>query len=296
MKWLNYILPLCFFVSCVDEVPLVSGIDEPEALVVHAFFNPDSALDIHVARVSNISEPYIWIPDAILSLKIKNNPNFIFQYLSGGQYTGNVVVAPNDSVRVKIQHRIGTDSIELKIPSRLKIKQVDTLTTLVGTVGKTKAYRIHFKDSAYNKNFYRVYGIKTFKKYVLDGSGLKVDSSVYSEKMSIGGNEIPFTRNVYNTYSTKEIMFSDEIFNGVKVGYVIHELLNKPLPSDVKLMFTDIYLENMTEGMYDYLNSRNAHLWQQNSITQLPTKINGNLNKIYGVIGAFTSDRFRIIN
>lgn len=296
MKWFNFILPLVFFVSCVDEVPLLNGIKEPEALVVHAFFNPDSALDIHVARVSNISEPYVWISDAILSLKIKNNPNFIFQYLSGGQYTGNIVVAPNDSIRVKIEHRIGTDSLELRIPSRLKIKQVDTLTTLVGTVGKTKAYRIHFKDSAYNKNFYRIYGIKTYMKYVLDGSGSKVDSSIYSEKMSIGGNEIPFTRNVYNTYSTKEIMFSDEIFNGVKVGYVVYELLNKPLPNDVKLLFTDIYLENMTEGMYVYLNSRNAHLWQQNSITQLPTKINGNLGKIYGVIGAFTSDRYRIIN
>lgn len=296
MNWFRYILPLFLFVSCVDEVPLVSGIDEPDALVVHAFFNPDSAVDIQVARVSNISEPYVWIPDAFLSLKRKNSPDFIFAYVSGGQYVANTILAPNDSIRVKIEHPMGTDSLALKIPSRLKIKQVDTFTTLVGTVGKTKAYRIHFKDSAYNKNFYRIYGIKTFRKYVLDGSGSRIDSSVYTEKMSIGGNEIPFTRNVYNTYSTKEIMFSDDIFNGVKVGFVVHELLNKPLSSDVKLLFTDIYLENITEGMYVYLNSRNAHLWQQNSITQLPTKINGNLNKIYGVIGAFTSDRYRIVN
>jgi hypothetical protein len=296
VKWFQYILPILFFISCVDEVPLENAIKEPEALVVHAFFNPDSAVDIHVSRVSNISEPYVWISDALLSLKRKNTPNFIFQYISDGQYSGNIKLAPNDSLWVKIQHRIGTDSLELKIPSRLQIKQVDTFTTLVGTVGKTKAYRIHFKDSAYNKNFYRIYGIKTYMKYVLNGSGVKIDSSILTEKMSIGGTEIPFTRNAYNTYSTKEIMFSDDIFNGVKVGFVVHELLNKPLSSDMKLLFTDIYLENISEGMYVYLNSRNAHLWQQNSITQLPTKVNGNLNKIYGVVGAFTSDRYRIIN
>ena len=285
---------MLFILSCVDEVPFVSEDTEPQGMVVHAFLNPDSLVRVSLARVSNVSEPYVWIADAQVSLKKKNTVENILSYLHDGQYTGIQNFGPNDSVNVRILHSLYSGEMNLKIPSRVWIKGIDTFSSLVGTVGKTKSYRIHFKDSAYNRNFYRIYGVKTLKKYELDGFGKVIDSTIYTEKMSIGGTEIPFLRNVYNTYSTKEIMFSDETFNGVNAKFVVYETLNKPLARGITLLYTDFYLENITEEMYQYLNSRNAHLWQQSSITQLPTKILGNLGKAYGVICAFTSTKYRI--
>ena len=295
MKFLHYILPILLVISCVDEVPFVAENTAPQGMVVHAFLNPDSAVRVSLARVSNVSEPYIWISDAQVSLKKKNASEYFLSYIVDGQYTGNQNLSFNDSVKVSISHPLYSGVVNLKIPSKVLIRQIDTFSSLVGTVGKTKSYKIHFKDSAYNRNFYRIYGVKTLKKYVLDLLGNKIDSINYTEKMSIGGSEIPFLRNVYNTYSTKEIMFSDETFNGVSAKFVVYETLNKPLPRGVVLLYTDFYLENMTEEMYHYLNSRNAHLWQQSSITQLPTKILGNLGNAYGVICGFASTKYRIV-
>ena len=84
-----------------------------------------------------------------------------------------------------------------------------------------------FKDSAYNRNFYRLYCLRTFKKYTLDKDGKKIDSVSQTERVAISGNEIPFLRNPYNSYTTKEILFSDETFNGVAARFEIFETLIK---------------------------------------------------------------------
>ena len=122
----------------------------------------------------------------------------------------------------------------------------------------------------------------------------KIDSVSQTERVAISGNEIPFLRNPYNAYTTKEILFSDETFNGVAARFEIFETLIKSNSNIYKTEYIDIYLENISESIYTYLNTRNAHLWQQNSITQLPSKVTGNLGVAYGVFGAYSTDRYRI--
>ncbi len=296
MRTLKYIWVLLFMSACIDEVPFVSDNLQPNALVVHAFINPDSALKFDISKVSNISEPYIWISDAQVSLRRKTGLESFLNFISEGRYVGNVTLLPNDSLRVRIIQTLFDDEILVKIPSRIKITNVDTMSMLVGSVGKTKAYRVQFKDSAYNKNYYRIFGIKTFKKYIFNVLGQKIDSNYVTERMSIGSNEIPILRNIYNTYTTKELLFSDEITNGIINRMVIYETYNRQNLKDLELYKTEIYLENISEGMYVYLNTRNAHLWQQNSITQLPTQVMGNLKRAYGVIGTYTADKYLIMN
>lgn len=124
--------------------------------------------------------------------------------------------------------------------------------------------------------------------------GNRIDSSRFSERISLGGNEVPFLRNPYNTYTTKELIFSDETFNGVSAKFEIFETLVKNNSATSVTESIDVYLENISESIYTYLNTRNAHLWQQNSITQLPSKVHGNLGVAYGVFGAYSTDKFRI--
>ncbi len=296
MKTLKYIWTLILISACIDEVPYASDNLQPNALVVHSFINPDSAIKFDIARVSNISEPYKWISDAQVSLKRKSGVENFFNFKSDGQYVGNVTVVPNDSLKIKIGHALFNGEILVKVPSKVKITRVDTMSMLVGSVGKTKAFKIHFKDSAYNKNYYRIFGIKTFKKYIFNGLGQKVDSTFINERMSIGSSDIQITRNIYNTYTTKELLFSDEISNGIFNRILIYETYNRQSVKDIVLYKTEIYLENISEEMYVYLNSRNAHIWQQSSITQLPTQVLGNLKSAFGVIGTYTSDKYIISN
>lgn len=291
---LQFILISLAITSCIDEVPLMSDNDVPQAIVVHSFINPDSNLNVNIAKVSNLNEPYIWISDAIVNVSRNRKDQSTLTYNSDGNYSSNLQFRYNDSAYLSINHPLYQNEIALKVPSKVKIRQVDTFKALIGSVGKTRVFRIYFKDSAYNKNFYRLYCIRTFKKYTLDQNGNRIDSIRNTERVALGGNEIPFLRNPYNAYTTKEILFSDETFNGVAARYEVFETLIKSNAANYKTEYIDIYLENISESIYNYLNTRNAHLWQQNSITQLPSKVNGNMGVAYGVFGAYSTDRYRI--
>lgn len=291
---ISSILASLVLFSCLDEVPLLSNDDTPQVIVVHSFINPDSSLNVNIAKVSNLNEPYIWIPDAIVSLKRNKSDSSKFSYFSGGNYVSNIQISHNDSAYLAINHSLYQNVIAIKVPSKVIIKQVDTFRSLIGTVGKTRVYRIYFKDSAYNKNYYRLYGVRNFKKYTLDKNGNRIDSLRSSERISLGGNELAFLRNSYNAYTTKEILFSDETFNGVAAKFEVFETLIKFNSPTFFTESIDIYLENISVSMYDYLNTRNAHLWQQNSITQLPSNVKGNLGIAYGVFGAYSAFKYRI--
>jgi hypothetical protein len=106
--------------------------------------------------------------------------------------------------------------------------------------------------------------------------------------LKIDGNEIPFQRNNYNNYTDYEILFSDETFNGVLSSLEFYNLLPFSNTKTEKTLSVTITLDNLTKALFDYYNSRAAHLWNQRSITQLPGPIQSNIPNGYGVIGGKT--------
>jgi hypothetical protein len=56
----------------------------------------------------------------------------------------------------------------------------------------------------------------------------------------------------------------------------------------------EFHFEYISKSLYEFYNTRNAHIWQQQSISQLPGMIKGNVPGAYGVVGAYTSD-FKLI-
>jgi len=283
-----------FLQSCIEEVPIVQNSDSPKSLVIHSFIHPDSFVNATVSEVSQITSAYNWINNANLTILSKSKGLFSFGNFGNGNYSMNQNFLPNDSLKFQITQSLLNDIIPIKIPSRIRINRLDTFTALISNVGKTKTYRIYFKDSAYNTNYYRIYGVRHFKKYTIDAVLGKVDSFLYEDKLPIGGTEVCFSRNSYNNYTTKEILFSDEIINGTESRLEFYETLPRAVSKSIVLYQIDIYLENIDVNIFNYLNSRNAHIWQQNSITQLPTSVIGNIANGFGVIGAYTNDVIRI--
>jgi len=294
LKYLKYCFLIIGLQSCIDEVPFVQNSDSPKSLVIHTFIHPDSFLNATVFEVSQITSVYNWINNANLSIRSKSKGLFTFINNGKGNYSMNQNFLPNDSLKFQITHALLNDIIPIKIPSKIYIKRLDTFTTLISNVGKTKAYRIYFKDSAYNTNCYRIYGVRHFKKYTIDAVLGKIDSFLYEDKLPIGGTEVCFLRNSYNNYTTKEILFKDEIINGTESRLVFYETLPRSKSKSIVLYQIDIYLENIDINIFNYLNSRNAHIWQQNSITQLPTSVIGNISNGFGVVGGYTNDVIRI--
>ena len=294
LKYLKYCILFMCLQSCIEEVPIVQNSDSPKSLVIHSFIHPDSFVNATVSEVSQITSAYNWINNANLTILSKSKGLFSFGNFGNGNYSMNQNFLPNDSLKFQITHSLLNDIIPIKIPSRIRINRLDTFTALISNVGKTKTYRIYFKDSAYNTNYYRIYGIRHFKKYTIDAVLGKLDSFLYEDKLPIGGTEVCFSRNTYNNYTTKEILFSDEIINGTESRLEFYETLPRAISKSIVLYQIDIYLENIDVNIFNYLNSRNAHIWQQNSITQLPTTVIGNIAIGFGVIGAYTNDVIRI--
>jgi hypothetical protein len=293
-KYLKYCFLIIGIQSCIDELPIVQISASPKSLVIHSFIHPDSFLNATVSEVSEITSPFNWINDANLTILSKSKGLFSFNGIGNGKYALNQNFLPNDSLWFQVKHSLLNDIVPIKVPSRIQIKRLDTFTTLISNVGRTKAYRIYFKDSAYNTNYYRIYGIRHFKKYTIDPFLGKVDSFLYEDKLPIGGTEVCFSRNSYNNYTTKEILFSDEIINGTELSLEFYETLPRSVSNSIVLYQIDIYLENIDVNIFNFLNSRNAHLWQQSSITQLPTNVKGNIKNGFGVVGGYTNDVIRI--
>jgi hypothetical protein len=129
----------------------------------------------------------------------------------------------------------------------------------------------------------------------LGSSGQKLDSAIEWQTMKIDGNETPFVRNNFNNYTEQEILFSDEIFNGVLSTFRFHNLLPFQNTTSEKTMSVLVTLENISFATYQYYNSRAEHLWSQKSITQLPGPVQTNIPKGYGVLGASTSVKWLIV-
>ncbi len=279
--------------SCVKEIS-VGGKDEyPDAFFLNAFLNSDSAARVQLGKVSGISEGYQFIGDARVVL-ISGGQRFPMLYREMGWYeNGLFVTYPNDTVTLEVTHRNKRFMKTIRVPPRVAVSSVITFPLVTGFTGRTTGFRMRFTDSAYIENYYRLWVEERYLKYLYNSQGELNDSVTLVRKLPIAGNELSFIRNVYNTYATRELLFSDETFNGLSKVFEFHR--SAPLKQDERSILFRVVLENMGRDLYDYYNLRNAHIWQQSSITQTPTTVRGNIQGVYGILGGYQSAEYVLV-
>lgn len=289
-NWLIYVFITISAVSCVTEIKVPISTQIAKGPVVKLLLSPDSTLIAYCSKVVDVTSPFYQETNARVTLKtqFQQLPE-TFSLLAPGQYILKSSLQPKDSFYFNYQTTEDTFSVIGKLPTSINISKVDTSMQLIPGIGYTQSFTIHFKDSAIYSNFYRLFVIQTIKKYNLDASGKILDSTIISEKMKIDGTELAFLRNSYNSYTDKEILFDDETFNGVAVEFEFHNLTPFYNSKNQKILSRTIVLENTTEALYKYLNTEAAHIWQQQSITQIPGQVSSNIPNGYGVIGAYTA-------
>jgi hypothetical protein len=285
----------CGLMSCSREIPLPKSVEIANGSVIHMFLQPDSNIVADCSKVVGILNPFEPESNAKIKIQINASPPFQLNNNSLGIYSNQMVkVKARDTVWV--HYTSPTDSFDLTeiVPSNISFIKTDSLTEPVAGIGITQGFKIQFQDSAVDQNYYRIYAKRLIRKYTLDQNNNITDSLQYWETMKIDGNDLPFLRNNYNNYTEQEILFSDETFNGVLATFHFYNLLPNPNNKTEKTLSTIITLENLSKPLYDYYNSRAAHIWSQKSITQLPGPLTGNVPNGYGVIGAFTNCKWVI--
>lgn len=276
--------------SCVKEVRVTDSGEKPNAYFLNAFLCEDSQARVQIGRVSGITEAYDFVADASVVL-VSKGQRFPMAHVRDGWYASSLfVAAPNDSIRLEVVHGLKGFTRELRSPTRLQIQGVQTFPVVVGFLGRTTGFRLRFRDSAYTDNFYRLYVEERYWLYEQDGSGARVDSVLRVRKLPISGNDLAFLRNPYNVYASRELLFNDVTFNGLRYSFEFYRALGVSV-----LERTESYrvvVENLHPDLYRYYNDRNAHLWQQGSITQTPTKVEGNIANVYGIFGLYQVAEF----
>lgn len=287
--WL-IVAPLFLILGCSREIPLPKSAEIANGPVIHMFLQPDSSIVANCSKVVGILNPFEPETNASINIGINSYLPAALNMKSAGIYSNSIPKLKARDTAVIKYHSI-TDSFTLRqiIPSNIVFTKTDTLTEPIAGIGITQGFKIQFQDSAIDQNYYRIQAKRLIRKYSRDKNNNVIDSMEYWETMRIDGSDLPFIRNNYNNYTEQEILFRDETFNGVLTTFHFYNLLPNPSNNLERTLRVSVTLENLSKPLYDYYNSRAAHLWSQKSITQLPGPLTGNIPNGYGVIGAFTS-------
>ncbi len=293
-RWLVYIM---FFLggilsSCVKEIPVDDAGLRPEAYFLNSFLCSDSQARIQLGLVSGIDEGYRYVSDASVVLMARGN-RFPLTYLRDGWYASSVFnVLANDSLKIEVTHGNKGFTRSTRVPNRLRIKSVQRFPIVVSFLGRTDGFRLRFQDSAYTDNYYRLWVEERYWLYEKLNDGSIVDSVLKLRKLPISGTDIAFIRNPYNVYASRELLFNDVTFNGLNTTFEFYRTLG--FSKEERRVSYRVVLENLHPDLYRYYNDRNAHLWQQGSITQQPTKVSGNIDGVYGIFGVYQVDDFEV--
>jgi hypothetical protein len=289
--WISLVLSM--MTSCVKELPSGQTGEKPDAYFVNAFICSDSLARVQLGKVSGISEGYEFTADAAVTLVVSGQ-RFPMTYRGAGWYENGLFSSmPGDSVLLEVVRGNVKFGKSIQVPSRVSISNVQTFPVVVGFSGRTLGFRLRFVDSAVQENYYRLWVVERYMKYLTNSAGTINDSLILERKLPISGNELSFLRNPYNVYANREVLFSDETFNGLNTVIEFHRSL--ALKSDERTLTYRVVFENISEALFTYYNMRNAHIWQQSSITQTPTTVKGNLEGVYGIFGAYQVAEYVVV-
>ena len=276
--------------SCLKEEPYQPSADFTPSLIVHAYISNDSNTMAWVSESSSILSKITPANNADLSIKTRTSPIQNFVSSTDGHYTLiNNATKPGDSFIFFCNHPRASFAISGMRPHLPNISSIDTQSRLNPFVGGTLNFDLKIKDSAAIKNYYRLYVEKTVVEYIYDYKDILIDSQIVVNRIPIFGKEIAFIQNDYNKYNSEEILFSDATFNGVLEDFSFYtsDILRKTLKD--RPLEVSVKVENLSRALYEFYNNRNAHIWQQKSIIQVPSSVSGNIDHVIGVVGSFSS-------
>lgn len=291
-----HIAAIAVLSGCVKEIPYNPDNQATPLPAMHCFITPDSILTVDCRLTAPFGSKDMPVANAFFSIHKTNQTKDTSLYKGKGIHLfGSNSLKAGDTFIFLGKVNGKTFSISEIAPRGVVIKTFDTTRQLIPGIGLAFSVAVWFDDDAVFDNHYRCYLYKTSYRYVYDYTGKLSDSFLQKDLISLYSDDLAAVDNDYNNYSSREVIFSDATFNGVKkymVFYTSDPLLKTATERPVGIEF---HLENISKSLFSFYNTRNAHIWQQQSISQLPGKIMGNVPGAYGVVGAYTADYRKVV-
>jgi hypothetical protein len=296
MRFGFYIAAILLVLSCRRELTYVQDKNIPDLPVVHAYICPDSGLNIVCRTLAGLLTEDQPISQALFELS--QNSQFPLQSNYSGMgihsFSNNPFKAGDSFFFAGL---IGTGKsvfMRGKVPNKIKMTGLDTFRRPIAGVGMAFGVQLKFTDSAAYSNYYRVYFQKRAMYYSFDSADKVTDSTIKVEIIPVYSSSLPAVQNNFNNYTAREVLFSDATFNGVSQTMLLYTTDKLQRSRREFPLSVDVVVECIDKALYTYYNTRNAHLWQQQSISQIPGVVQGNLTGALGVVGAYTLERVRI--
>jgi hypothetical protein len=290
-KYIIHIIPLLLS-ACIKEIPYDSDTNTPSMPAVHCFITPDSVLTADCRLTAPFGRKDIPIAGAGFYILKSGKKSDSSLYTGNGihRFATNSVKAGDTFVFSGNIAGFNAFEIPCIAPREIFIQQFDTTRLLVPGIGRAFSIELKFNDDAIFENFYRCYMYKSAYQYIYDNNGKISDSTLKRELIALFSDNQAAVENTFNNYTSREIIFSDATFNGVKQNMVFYTSDPLVKTNGERPVGIEFYLENISKSLFDFYNTRNAHIWQQQSISQLPGKIVGNVPGAFGVVGAYTTN------
>lgn len=291
-RMLLYIMLVFMLTGCVKEIPYNGNPDIPKLPVFHLFIGSDSSVQAECMQSAGMFETVKYIDGSTILAQQNNNAPVPGIQAGNGRYIfPGMKYKSGDIFRLDVGiSGFSPFGLEGKVPNKIIIEKTDTGRVLIPGLGISYYMDFRFTDSALYDNYYRFQVYKISYKYSLNNQGQKTDSIKIRELISIYSSALPVAENNFNNYSSREILFSDATINGVQNTMRIHTTEKLMPTAQEKPLLLEIHLQNVEKTLYQYFNTRNAHIWQQQSISQVPGAVIGNLPGTLGVAGAYSED------
>jgi hypothetical protein len=177
-------------------------------------------------------------------------------------------------------------SCNAAIPEAVKIKRVDTLSTLIDAeydLYRDYIAKLVYDDPPGEENYYMLSGIVD----VTDGEGIEYYDNIW---MDVPESESEF----YDISNGYNLLWSDKLVNGnevsIRFSYLQWFYYGAPGGNEIQAKIT-LYLKSITKDYYTYLRSVNLYQETYNSDPFMePVVIHNNIKNGYGIFGAYDSD------
>lgn len=227
-------------------------------------------------------------------VELYNSDYQLIEYLYyniGGYYTGNHIIEKGGQYHFALEDEeyeftcFGTDAIP-KFETELYF---DTATVYYS--GKNNFFQIAtvLKDPGEERNFYRFHAYRDFYKYTIK-NGIKTDSVFISEAVELESNDFWFIRLGNQQFAKKELLLSDEGFNGRSILIRFGTFGLEGGRFDEKNVQIRIVVSSLSEALFRYYTTLNEHLFYRQDPFSQPTSVYSNIDGGLGIFGGFKAD------
>jgi hypothetical protein len=227
-------------------------------------------------------------------VELYNSAYQLIEYLNyniGGYYTGDHVIEKGELYHFALEDEefgftcFGTDAL----PVFETVLYFDTATVYYS--GKNNFFQVStvISDPGQEKNFYRFHAYRDFFKYTFS-NGIKTDSVFISEPVELESNDFWFIRLGNQQFTKKELLLSDEGFNGRSILIRFGTFGLERNRHDEKNIQIRIVVSSLSETLFKYFTTLNEHLFYRQDPFSQPTSVFSNIDGGLGIFGGFKAD------